>query len=342
MYENYEVLFVDDEEDIIRSLRRGLIDEEYSCHFATDGYKALEIMENNPVAVIVSDMRMPGMDGLKLLKEVRERWPKTIRIVLSGYMQLPQILLSVNQAGIFRFIAKPWRLEDEFIIIIREALDQYIQNEKEENYIKKLEKQKKLYLDLLRKYSKQTRQSKKAIEVFSAMGIANVAFYAQGFDTEIHKNIQNAGKVLFSLFSDANIAKSEEIMSGDLTERLSEFVEARFKPATISKLTDREMNVSVSCKMIEAIIDASTMIFYDEFAASGVASRIGVENNDYYCIYLVTSFKDTALDTQSQIDQKIAYFSKVLGELSGLDLTCFAEKYSAKIVIAIILNKPPA
>ena len=67
MYENYRVLFVDDEQNILNSLRRGLADEEFYCHFATSGNQALEIMKQYNIAVIVTDMRMPEMTGLELL-----------------------------------------------------------------------------------------------------------------------------------------------------------------------------------------------------------------------------------------------------------------------------------
>lgn len=339
MYEKYQVLFVDDEEDVLRSLRRGLIDEEYTCHFATDGYKALEIMENNPIAVIVSDMKMPGMDGLRLLNQVRERWPKTIRIVLSGYTKLPQLVLSINQAEVFRFITKPWRLEAEFIDTIREALDFYIEEEEKETYIKKLKSQKEIYRMILRQSVVHTRQYKKNVEFFSSMGRSIVEFFDQGSE-ESRNDIQKTGRELLSRFGDAIISKSESYQSFILTERLSQFMESRIHLASITKLTEREITVNTFYKIIEAIIDASIMIFKEEFSTFGVASRIGVQENDYYCVYLVTSFNDATLEAKSQIDQKLAFFSKVLGDFSMFSLSCFADKYSARVVIAIILNGP--
>jgi DNA-binding NtrC family response regulator len=72
------VLFVDDEVNILNSLRRGLIDVDYKCFFASSGKEALEIMKENLISVIVTDMRMPEMDGLTLLKEVKEKYPMTV------------------------------------------------------------------------------------------------------------------------------------------------------------------------------------------------------------------------------------------------------------------------
>lgn len=115
--ESETVLFVDDEESILNALRRELADEEYRCLFALSGNQALKILQQEDVSVIVSDMKMPEMDGLRLLKLVREKYPATVRIVLSGYTQLPQILVTINQAEIFKFLTKPWGEELKSVII---------------------------------------------------------------------------------------------------------------------------------------------------------------------------------------------------------------------------------
>ena len=79
------VLFVDDEASLLEGLRRKLHSQEWRMLFATSGAEALEIMAGKPVDAIVSDMRMPGMDGAALLEEVRRRYPATIRFILSGH-----------------------------------------------------------------------------------------------------------------------------------------------------------------------------------------------------------------------------------------------------------------
>lgn len=100
------ILFVDDEKLITNSLRRGLLDEKYRKFFANSGEDALGIMERENISVLVTDMKMPGMNGLELLKIVRQKYPDTIRIVLSGYTQLPQVLVTVNQGDIFKICNK--------------------------------------------------------------------------------------------------------------------------------------------------------------------------------------------------------------------------------------------
>ena len=122
---NRTVLFVDDEEQILKSLKRGLMNEPYKTLFANSGKEALEILEKRDVHVLVTDMRMPEMGGLELLKIVREKYPNIVRMVLSGYTQVTTLLTAINQGEIYKYITKPWKLEEEFIPAIREAIDYY-------------------------------------------------------------------------------------------------------------------------------------------------------------------------------------------------------------------------
>ncbi len=118
------VLFVDDEYMILSSLKRSLIHEPYEKYYANSAEEALKIMEEVAIGVLVTDMKMPGINGLELLKRVKEKYPDVVKIVLSGYTSLPQVLVTVNQGDIFKFIAKPWE-DKEFREIIQGAVDYY-------------------------------------------------------------------------------------------------------------------------------------------------------------------------------------------------------------------------
>lgn len=120
-----KVLFVDDEVNILNSINRSIIDEEIEPLFATNGEKALQYFKDNTIGVIVSDMKMTNMSGLELLKRVKEISPSTVRIVLSGYTQLPQILATVNSVGVFRYVTKPWDDEEQFLVALRDAISYY-------------------------------------------------------------------------------------------------------------------------------------------------------------------------------------------------------------------------
>jgi len=119
------VLFVDDESNVLSAIRRAVMEESYTSFFAGSGAEALATMEQHEISVIVTDMRMPVMDGLTLLKLVKEKYPRTVRVVLSGYTQLSQMLATINQGEIFKFITKPWTTEQELIPVVRQAVDYY-------------------------------------------------------------------------------------------------------------------------------------------------------------------------------------------------------------------------
>jgi two-component system response regulator HupR/HoxA len=124
--EKRTVLFVDDDEIVLRSLERGLLDEPYNKLFATSCKEALEMLEREEVHVIVTDMLMPEMNGLEFLKVVREKYPRIVRLVLSGYMHDTELQTAINQKEIFTFIPKPWKLSgQEFEKVIRRAVDHY-------------------------------------------------------------------------------------------------------------------------------------------------------------------------------------------------------------------------
>lgn len=101
------VLFVDDEINILNALKRMLfhLKNEWQMYFANSGYKALEILETTKVDVVVTDMRMPGMDGAQLLEEIQKKYPEMIRIVLSGHSDKADIMRTVNLAH--QFLSKP-------------------------------------------------------------------------------------------------------------------------------------------------------------------------------------------------------------------------------------------
>lgn len=125
MSETRTVLFVDDEVLLLRALERGLSREPYKKLFAEGGKDALKILEENEVHVVVTDMRMPEMSGLDLLRIVKQKYPQIVRIVLSGYTQVTTLLTAINQGEIFRFITKPWKMEEEFKPSVQQALEHY-------------------------------------------------------------------------------------------------------------------------------------------------------------------------------------------------------------------------
>ena len=125
--EERTVLFVDDDPIVLRSIARGLLDEPYNRCFAKSGKEALQILSQQEVHVLVTDIRMPEMDGTELLKIVTKKYPHIVKMVLSGYTNTTDLTKAIHQEGVFKFIPKPWNLQEgeEFRAVIRDAIDQY-------------------------------------------------------------------------------------------------------------------------------------------------------------------------------------------------------------------------
>jgi serine/threonine-protein kinase len=113
------VLFVDDEERILNGLR-ALFRTQFHVFTADNAALALDIVRHSAIQVVVSDQRMPGMTGVELLREIRKTAPHTVRLLLTGYTDLPALVGSVNEGEVFRFVKKPWD-NDEIRATLAEA-----------------------------------------------------------------------------------------------------------------------------------------------------------------------------------------------------------------------------
>ncbi len=118
------ILLVDDEANILSALARLLRPQGYRILRAGSGREGLELLAQNDVGVIVSDQRMPEMTGVEFLSKVRDLYPDTVRIVLSGYTELTSITDAINHGAIYKFLTKPW--EDDLLRAnIEEAFQRY-------------------------------------------------------------------------------------------------------------------------------------------------------------------------------------------------------------------------
>jgi response regulator RpfG family c-di-GMP phosphodiesterase len=126
-----KVLLVDDEESILNSLRRLLRGQPYELLLATSGAQALEIMEQHSIDLVMTDARMPNMDGATLLARIHQLYPTTTRILLTGYADMPTIIKAINEGKIHRYISKPWS-DEEMLLTLRQSLaHQYSERERQ-------------------------------------------------------------------------------------------------------------------------------------------------------------------------------------------------------------------
>lgn len=124
------ILLVDDEENILSSLQRLLRREGYNIVASPSPEKALDVLRERPVTVIVSDQRMPEMDGTEFLAQARDLQPEAVRIMLTGYADISAAMAAINQGHVYRFITKPWN-DLDLKATIKQAIDTH--NLKDEN-----------------------------------------------------------------------------------------------------------------------------------------------------------------------------------------------------------------
>ncbi|MBI5556268.1 MAG: Flp pilus assembly complex ATPase component TadA [Deltaproteobacteria bacterium] len=122
--QQYTLLLVDDEQGVLRALKRLFSDEEYRIITCEEPAKALAIMEKEEVQLVISDQKMPRMTGIELLARIKKKWPATVRIMLTGFTDVDTIMAAVNEGSVYKFITKPWNDED-LKLTVRLALEQY-------------------------------------------------------------------------------------------------------------------------------------------------------------------------------------------------------------------------
>ena len=179
--DNLTLLFVDDEPSILSALRRLFRPHGYRIMMAESGAAGLEILERETVDLVISDMRMPEMDGATFLKHVRHRWPQVMRILLTGYADITSTVAAINEGEIYRYISKPWD-DNEIVLVVREALER-CRLEEENRRLSALtqrqnEELKELNAGLEQKVSERTAEVRAALNELKKTFLATVQVFA--------------------------------------------------------------------------------------------------------------------------------------------------------------------
>ncbi|MEO1037652.1 MAG: HD domain-containing phosphohydrolase [Pseudomonadota bacterium] len=125
------ILFVDDERQVLSSLKRLLRPTGHKIHTASSGSDGLALLDQHDMDIVVSDMRMPEMDGAAFLTQVAEKWPATTRMLLTGYSDLSSAIEAINKGAIYRYLTKPWD-DSDIVLCIEQAIEaQRLVREKE-------------------------------------------------------------------------------------------------------------------------------------------------------------------------------------------------------------------
>jgi two-component system NtrC family sensor kinase len=222
--EQIKILCVDDERNVLRAMERIFLDDDYEIVLAGSGDEGLEVMEKSgPFQVVISDYRMPVMNGVEFLKEVYGRWPETVRIVLSGYADAGAIVAAINEGHIYKFIPKPWN-DDELRVTIQNCLERFFLLKNNRELLEKLAAANQALEEKVQHRTEQLELRNRALE-FSQKLLGNLPVGVVGIDENgmiAYCNdiaMEKLKDVCCDIFG-ANVANSCDVAFGALVERV--------------------------------------------------------------------------------------------------------------------------
>ncbi|MGR9046445.1 MAG: HD domain-containing phosphohydrolase [Gammaproteobacteria bacterium] len=161
------LLLVDDEPNVLKALKRLFRTSGYTIHSAGNGAEGLEVLKREAIDLIISDMRMPQMDGAEFLGRAAEQWPDTVRILLTGYADLESTIEAVNKGKIYSYCSKPWE-DHDLKILVSHALEQKRLRDERQQLFQIINRQnaelKDLNAHLEEKVEQRTEQLKKSLQ----------------------------------------------------------------------------------------------------------------------------------------------------------------------------------
>lgn len=182
------LLLVDDEANILSSLKRLFRPQGYRIFTAESGAQGLEVLAREPVDLVISDMRMPEMNGAQFLEKVCEKWPGTVRILLTGYAEIDATIDAINRGQIYRYISKPWE-ENDITLIVKHALQQ-----------KFLEREKSRLEELTRKQNDELKELNASLEE-KVMARTEEVRQTMGFLEVAHEKLKKSFITSIQVFS---------------------------------------------------------------------------------------------------------------------------------------------
>jgi diguanylate cyclase (GGDEF)-like protein len=182
------LLLVDDEEDIGAALERLLRHDGYNILHASSGKAGLEVLANHKVGVVISDQRMPGMSGVEFLTQVKELYPQTIRIVLSGYADLDSVTAAINQGAIYKFFTKPWN-NDVLRVDVMEAFWRQELAQEKDQLLQQIQNANELLaqvnLDMVAAIENKDKQIDRVVHYDTLTNLPNRLLFLDRLDQEV-------------------------------------------------------------------------------------------------------------------------------------------------------------
>lgn len=254
------LLFVDDEANILSALKRLFRPLGYSIFTAESGAAGFEVLERNPIDLVISDMRMPEMSGAEFLEKVRVKWPDAVRILLTGYADVTSTIAAINKGEIYRYIAKPWD-DNDIVLTVKHALERKnLELEKqrlEALTLKQNDELKDLNANLEAKVTERTE------EVRQTMGFLEVA----------HKQLKDSYLISLKVFS--NLMELREGAMGGHSRRVADLAR---RLAQRLGLSDNEVQDVMFAGLLHDIgkIGLSDRLLHKPFASLTTEERAEV------------------------------------------------------------------
>ncbi|NUT87913.1 response regulator [Pseudomonas corrugata] len=225
------VLLVDDEESILNSLRRLLRSQPYEILLADSGAKALEILKERPVDLVMTDARMPNMDGATLLAQIRKLYPSTLRILLTGYADVDMMTKAINEGGLYRYLSKPWN-DDELVQALRQALaHQHSENERQR--LEALNREQNQQLKTLN-VTLEKRVASRTAELQQTADMLDLAY-------EELKRSYVTGTEVFSLIANLRLPKAKQT-----NRQIIELIRVYSRLHFLDESTDRDLTMAAA------------------------------------------------------------------------------------------------
>jgi len=154
-----KILIVDDDKGVLSALKRLFMEDRYEIYTAESGEYGLKVLEKETIHLILTDQKMPGMNGIEFLEKTIDKYPDVIRIIITGYAELQDAIRAVNSGCVYKFIQKPWN-NDDLRITVRRALEQYSLLIKNRDLTMELKKRDSILEKLEREYPGITKRPK--------------------------------------------------------------------------------------------------------------------------------------------------------------------------------------
>jgi response regulator RpfG family c-di-GMP phosphodiesterase len=244
------LLFVDDEANILAALKRVFRKTGYEIHTASSGEEGLDILKQHPVDLVMSDQRMPGMTGVEFLKRVKELYPDTLRIVLSGYSEVSTITSAINEGEVYRFISKPWN-DKELKQTIEHSLEQHKLRKQNELLLEKVSEQNEK-LRILNEDLERLVQERTGELVMSQKILENLPVSVIGVDEE--KTVAYVNKAAREMWRDKGIPLMGVMVGRVFDESVEDIVEQARTGGRLCALDGfvlGEKKLRIACKVVD-------------------------------------------------------------------------------------------